>query len=80
MGSPREEVQLLLESHVAAMDNMGEFGKVPVLAEWVLVMAVDSADDPTAGNVMVLHGNNQFVHRSVGLLHAAIDMEMRRHD
>ncbi|MHB1778019.1 MAG: hypothetical protein ACYCU7_18860 [Acidimicrobiales bacterium] len=65
-----EAVEKLVASHVALFAPEVE---MPALADWVLVVAHDSAIDPTAGGVYRLNASHQSTYRSAGLLQMAVD-------
>lgn len=61
----------VIEAHADALG--GERIEMPVIADWVLVVAVDDVSDAAKGNVARLTKAHQFSHRTVGLLELAAE-------
>lgn len=65
------KIRALLDEYADAAG--GDSVDLAVVADWVLVVAVDDAATPEKGNVAKMVGPHQFSHRTLGLLDLAAE-------
>lgn len=63
----RKEFVTRINALLAEYADMAD-AELPVVGDWVLVVSVDDAVDPSKGADLFFHAPHQWRHRSIGLL------------
>lgn len=68
----RKELVGRVEELLEEFADMADFD-LPVVTDWVLVVAIDDATDSARGACVICHPRHQWPHRTAGLLQSAAD-------
>ncbi len=73
----QEKLEALLDQHVKDL-SCEEHGVIPVISDYVIVVAIDDGANPGGGGMYVGAKASTPLYRTMGLFHEAMDLVRRK--